>query len=174
MDKKALIARTLEQMLQTRPLDKITVTDLVEACGVSRQTFYYHFQELLDAVEWQLRQSMDQALSAGLASPPASLPEAFRAMVQVTWEHREAIRQTMASQRRAELERLFLQMSRDLLLKLYRARRSDSPVRPADLEFSLSFASCGMVGVLLETVTEKSPDLDNLVRQMDRVLSQMP
>ena len=37
---KNLIAETLLSMAQHKNLDKITVTDLVEACGISRQTFY--------------------------------------------------------------------------------------------------------------------------------------
>jgi len=49
--KKAL-AEQLKEMLQTKPMDKITVTDLVEACQVKRQTFYYHFQDIYDLLGW--------------------------------------------------------------------------------------------------------------------------
>ena len=49
--KKALAA-SLKQLLKEKPLDKITVTDLVEDCEVNRQTFYYHFQDIYDLIEW--------------------------------------------------------------------------------------------------------------------------
>ncbi len=42
--KKALTA-SLKKLLSQKPLDKITVIDIVEDCEVNRQTFYYHFQE---------------------------------------------------------------------------------------------------------------------------------
>ena len=49
--KKAL-ADALKKMMAVKPIDKITVNDLVETCGVSRQTFYYHFDDAYDLLEW--------------------------------------------------------------------------------------------------------------------------
>ena len=48
--KKALAA-SLKKLLEQKTLDKITVVDLAEDCGVNRQTFYYHFQDIYDLVE---------------------------------------------------------------------------------------------------------------------------
>ena len=49
--KKAL-ADALKKMMVVKPIDRITVNDLVETCGVSRQTFYYHFDDVYDLLEW--------------------------------------------------------------------------------------------------------------------------
>lgn len=49
--KKALAA-ALKKMMEVKPIDKITVKDLVELCGVNRQTFYYHFDDVYDLLEW--------------------------------------------------------------------------------------------------------------------------
>ncbi len=49
--KKAL-ADALKKMMAIKPIDRITVNDLVETCGVSRQTFYYHFDDVYDLLEW--------------------------------------------------------------------------------------------------------------------------
>ena len=49
--KKAL-ADALKKMMALKPIDRITVNDLVETCGVSRQTFYYHFNDVYDLLEW--------------------------------------------------------------------------------------------------------------------------
>lgn len=49
--KKAL-AEALKKTMTVKPIDKITVNDLVESCGVSRQTFYYHFDDVYDLLEW--------------------------------------------------------------------------------------------------------------------------
>ena len=49
---KQAFAASLKQQLKEKPLDKITVTDLVEDCEVNRQTFYYHFQDIYDLIEW--------------------------------------------------------------------------------------------------------------------------
>ena len=49
--KKALAA-ALKQMMEIKPIDRITIRDLVEICGVNRQTFYYHFDDVYDLLEW--------------------------------------------------------------------------------------------------------------------------
>lgn len=47
-------------MLENKALDKISVTDIVSDCGVSRQAFYYHFN---DIVEWIFIQETENALN---------------------------------------------------------------------------------------------------------------
>lgn len=51
MTKKALAA-SLKKMLENKPLSKITVTDIAADCGINRHTFYYHFRDIYDLVEW--------------------------------------------------------------------------------------------------------------------------
>lgn len=46
-----------------KPFDKITVKDLVTACGISRQTFYYHFQNILEVVEWSFKNRLDNLIN---------------------------------------------------------------------------------------------------------------
>ena len=69
---KQVIAETFAQMAQTQPIDKITVTDLVEQCGISRQAFYYHFQDILDVMEWSIRQMLEAALKSSLQAESAT------------------------------------------------------------------------------------------------------
>ena len=54
VDMKALIAETLQKMAQKGNIDKITVKSLIEECHISRQTFYYHFQDIMDVMEWSV------------------------------------------------------------------------------------------------------------------------
>lgn len=49
--KKALAA-SLKKLMMYTPLDRITVKDIVTDCGVNRQTFYYHFQDIYDLLGW--------------------------------------------------------------------------------------------------------------------------
>ena len=49
--KRALEA-SLKKLLLQKPLDKITINDIAEDCGISRMTFYYHFKDIYDLIEW--------------------------------------------------------------------------------------------------------------------------
>ena len=52
---KEKIADTYIQLLCGGSVDKITVKALIDACHISRQTFYYHFQDILDVLEYIIR-----------------------------------------------------------------------------------------------------------------------
>lgn len=49
---KLLIANSLRKLMRKKSLDKIKIREIVEDCGVNRQTFYYHFQDIYALVEW--------------------------------------------------------------------------------------------------------------------------
>lgn len=54
---KSAIVASLCKLLQEHPLDAITVKDIVEDCGISRQTFYYHFQDIYSVLDWQFQRT---------------------------------------------------------------------------------------------------------------------
>ena len=43
---KHALEAALKELLKEKPLDKITISDLTAACGISRTAFYYHFQDI--------------------------------------------------------------------------------------------------------------------------------
>lgn len=49
---KLALEESLKRLLLKKPLDKITINDLTTDCGISRMTFYYHFKDIYDLVEW--------------------------------------------------------------------------------------------------------------------------
>ncbi len=53
--KKEICAALKEQMAQ-KPLRQITVAEVMRSCGMARQHFYYHFEDLYDAVRWMFDQ----------------------------------------------------------------------------------------------------------------------
>ncbi len=56
---KRALANSFEKLLSKRSFDKITVKDIVEDCGVNRQTFYYHFHDIYDLIEWIFQDAAD-------------------------------------------------------------------------------------------------------------------
>ena len=53
--KKALEV-SLKKLLKEKPFDKITIADLTGDCGISRMTFYYHFQDVYDLLRWMFQE----------------------------------------------------------------------------------------------------------------------
>ena len=59
--KRALEA-SLKKLLLQKPLNKITINDITEDCGVNRMTFYYHFKDIYDLVDWILVEDASKIL----------------------------------------------------------------------------------------------------------------
>ncbi len=51
LETKQAIIKTFMQLLNEKSFDKITVTDIVNRCGVNRNTFYYYYQDIFDLLE---------------------------------------------------------------------------------------------------------------------------
>lgn len=97
---KRMIADTFLQLSKEKRVDKITVKDLVERCGISRQTFYYHFQDILEVIEWSVQQAFQALLARSLDS---SDPEAvLRDFIAASAEADVLLQKLLHSQRREE------------------------------------------------------------------------
>lgn len=58
---KYALADALRRQLQKKPLNKITISDITDECGVNRMTFYYHFHDIYDLIDWAFREEVEQA-----------------------------------------------------------------------------------------------------------------
>ena len=59
---KYALENSLKKLLAQKPLNKITVSDITEDCGINRMTFYYHFKDIYDLVEWACLEDAKKAL----------------------------------------------------------------------------------------------------------------
>lgn len=52
------LAAALKELLKEKPLSKIRVHDLTDYCGLYRQTFYYHFEDVYALLDWSFQQDV--------------------------------------------------------------------------------------------------------------------
>lgn len=86
---KEVIIKTLFELLNEKPLAKITVKDIVERCGVNRNTFYYHFRDISDVVECALKRKVDKAFEQPVEID--SVLECLEVLVNLIGENRKAM-----------------------------------------------------------------------------------
>ena len=166
---KQLIAETFVELSRQKSIDKVTVKDVVEACHVSRQTFYYHFQDLTDVMEWMLRQTTEQMLEESLQAETAE--KALYIFVSTVAEHTKGVLpKLLNSQRRGQLENMMLQAVRTYLQEMMKHRMPDLQVSFADLQVAIDFYSYGMTGLLLEYGAKEQIDTEQLTVQIYRIL----
>ena len=59
---KFAIAFAFKELLLEKSIDKITINDITEKCGINRQTFYYHFHDIYELIEWICETDADHVL----------------------------------------------------------------------------------------------------------------
>lgn len=49
---KRALSQALKELMKTRPIEKISVGNICDACGLNRKSFYYHFQDKYELLDW--------------------------------------------------------------------------------------------------------------------------
>ncbi len=106
---KRTIMDSLMKLLDERPLSKVSIKDIVEDCGINRNTFYYHFSDLPDLIECILRDEVDQIMDSyhGISS----LEECIAAAMKLSTEHKRAVMHIYNSASRDIFERYLLEIT---------------------------------------------------------------
>ena len=66
VDTKELIAEAVKRLLMQKKVKKLTVKDIVDECSITRQTFYYHFEDIPDLLKWVLERGTDKMVEETL------------------------------------------------------------------------------------------------------------
>ena len=169
LDVKAAVADALLELIRRKDADKITVKDLVEVCGISRQTFYYHFKDIVDVVEWAAQQGVQRLVRKSLNA--ATPREALGVFVDFAVESQPLVQRLLNSQRREAMERIMVDATRTYLADSLRERRGTPALRAGDWKIALDFYAYGMTGLLLENCRQRDLDRQELADQLFRLLS---
>ena len=62
IDMKETIAETAKYLVSKKQVRKLTVKDIVDECQITRQTFYYHFEDIPGLFRWILEQDAEHLL----------------------------------------------------------------------------------------------------------------
>lgn len=76
-------------LLEERPLSAITVKDIVERCGINRNSFYYHYQDLPALIEEIIREEAEEIIQA--YPSVSSIVECFDAITKFASGRKKAI-----------------------------------------------------------------------------------
>ncbi|MCD8331171.1 MAG: TetR/AcrR family transcriptional regulator, partial [Oscillospiraceae bacterium] len=166
---KRMIAEALFELLDQKNIDTITVKYLVDYCGVSRQTFYYHFRDILDVVEWGLGQLVEQALQESLQAKDRR--DAVSIFVSRIIAGKSSIHRILSSQHRAEFEQILSDAVSTYLRALLHFGHPAIRLSAADFPTLLDFCTYGIVGLIVKQCDQPDTDVDQLVDHLDRLLA---
>lgn len=148
---KDAIVTAFGELLEERPLNKITVKDIVERCGVNRNTFYYHFEDIPSLLEQTIEHMTSQIIQtySNLDSPIDCLAP----LVQYATAHKRAILHIYRStQREAFLSRLdrIAMLSVSKYVDTVTAGLLPSSSQSKEKYLLTKYYKCTLVGALLD------------------------
>lgn len=155
--KKALMA-SFSKLLNEKPFDKITVQDIVDDCGVNRNTFYYHFQDiymLLECLLQQECQKVEETLDNDL-----TWIECFEIGFSFVFLNKSAIYHLYQSMNRETLEYFLGQVIESILQKYIEVHFADIRISEERKKFIIKFYKYGITGICLEGIANESTELD--------------
>jgi AcrR family transcriptional regulator len=72
---KIWIADRMKELMKTKSLDKIRVSEICESAEIERSTFYYHFKDKYDLVAWIFFEFADRTDVLDLQDAAASMKQ---------------------------------------------------------------------------------------------------
>ena len=149
--KRALEA-SLKNLLLKKPLNKITINDIAEDCGINRMTFYYHFQDIYDLIEWACLEDAKKAIENKKTHD--TWQQGFISLLYAVRENKPFIINVYHCVDKAQVEKYLTPLTDDLLLGVVEEESQAMTVREEDKKFIAKVYSYCFVGIMLDWIKE--------------------
>lgn len=167
---KADLEVSLKKLLLIKPFDKITISDLATDCGISRMTFYYHFKDIYDLVEWSCEEDGKRALQG--KKTYQTWQEGLLQLFEAVLENKPFILNVYRSVSREQIENYLYQLTYGLLEGVIKEQAQDTSITEAEMNFIADFYKYSFVGIMLDWIKKgMSEDPNVIVDKMSTTLS---
>ena len=165
---KREIKNSFIKLLTERPISQITVKDIVEDCGVNRNSFYYHFQDIPSLLE-EIIVEMTAKVIENLPEE-STFEEKVTAALEEIDSNKRMIYHIYGSSNREFYEKQLMKIC-DYVTRTYiRSRDYSEKVASKDLEFVISYLKCELLGQLIDWLNH---DMSYDIVEHSRILCRM-
>jgi AcrR family transcriptional regulator len=167
---KEELALSLGVLLQKKDLKKITITDLITECNVSRPTFYYHFKGINDLMKW----SFEYSILKSIREIPEDKP--WRVGLTLLLEHlhnnRESIVMVYQSLGLSEIHSIFSTEIHDLMHSFSSKIMGKTPHSPKENNFILEFYSHALAITIVDwVINDTKQSIDDLLNLIELAIT---
>ncbi len=147
---KRAMSAALKNLLKEKKLNKITVQDIADECGINRQTFYYHFQDIYDLVEWTCIEDTEKVIKENRTYD--TWQEGFLSVFDLAKKDKTFIDNIYRSVSLEMLEQYLYRLVYPLLKNVVDEKANGQTVREENKKYIADFYKYAFVGVLLEWI----------------------
>lgn len=149
--KKAL-ANSLKELMKDISLNKISVKQIVEDCGLNRQTFYYHFQDIFDLIEWIYRTEAVESISQYRSYD--TWTDGFYKIFIYIEDNKAFCLNTLNSLGRNHLDMYLYAVTNELLMGVVNEVSCNMNVNEEDKKFIANFYTHAFTGLVIQWMKE--------------------
>lgn len=147
---KHALEASLKRMLLKKPLDKITISDLTNDCGISRMAFYYHFKDIYDLVEWVCLEDAKGALQGKKTYD--TWQEGLEQIFEAVLENKPFVMNAHTTIKREQIEHYLFQLTHDLLMGVVEEKAAGTQLSAEEKAFIADFYKYSFVGIMLDWI----------------------
>lgn len=147
---KRALEQSLKNLLLQKPLHKITISDIADDCGINRMTFYYHFKDIYDLVEWSCQEDAAKALAG--KKTYETWQQGFEQIFEAVLANKPFIMNVYHSVSREQVETYLYKLTYDLLEGVVEEQAVGMSVRPEDKAFIANVYKYAFVGLMLDWI----------------------
>ena len=156
------IKKSFIKLLNERPYNKITVRDIVEDCGINRNSFYYHFQDIPALIESIFIEETDKILHDH--PKIESLETITDSLFELAINNKAALLHLFHSANRSMYEQYAMKLCQELVTKFVDSAFPEVEVDPNIRRICIESFKCMLFGFCIDWSTDNlNPDrLDDL------------
>ena len=158
---KRALEDSLKKLLLQKPLSKITISDIANDCGINRMTFYYHFKDIYDLIEWICIEETARAING--KKTYETWQQGFLQTFQMVLENKPFISNVYHSISREKIEDYFYAITYDLLIGVIEEKATGMKVSEADKKFIANFYNFAFVGLLMDWIKKDMKEDPQLI-----------
>lgn len=168
MGTKELIAKAVTRLLMEKRVKRLTVTDIVEECHITRQTFYYHFEDIPDVMRWIgdycTEAIMEECIEKG------TVEEALRYLILLTQNMRPLLEAGMNSNYRDDLAKIFIKQFYHFFSMIIEHESLYQNCSETELKVLQNYHCNGMMGILMNWTDADTENIDEIVQAILKIL----
>ena len=150
------IMQSFMKLVDQRPINKVTIKDIVEDCGINRNTFYYHFSDIPALIEAIVEEEATQLFQTHPTI--TSNEECIRLAIQEIQKNKRAVLHIYNSSNRDIYEHYLMQVCQYIVETYLNTLLGDKKIDQQDREIIVTVYRCQCFGLLIDWLNNNLSD----------------
>lgn len=175
---KRKMAEGLKELMKTMPFTKITVSDITEQCKIHRQTFYYHFQDKYELLDWLINNDLISIFSEDFSYE--NMYDKFYTAFSIMYENKKFYQNAFKINMNVLFDfvtKTSTSVLENIIINV--AKKHDISVKTDDIDIISEFFGFGFSGVIIcwtnkgmiETPEEMTEKIKDFIENFTEILT---